>query len=151
MPKATEPITRDYLAEHYAAGIFGDNKWNVYFPHRDEGIDFIATKMIDGELRILPVQVKGLYPTKEKTDKDAYGFSGRLSQTHKDLVLVLVFFDTDHEILHPQDIAFVPFSKVKKTPRGFRFNPCKFKNGKAIPRRDHKNYFNKIGLLELEK
>src|SRR5216683_3941776 len=31
----------DYLVELYVAGVLADAGWNVYFPHRDEGFDFI--------------------------------------------------------------------------------------------------------------
>ena len=56
------PATRDYFAELYVAGLFGDAGWSVYFPKRDVGFDFIATKSIDGDVLIRPIQVKGLYP-----------------------------------------------------------------------------------------
>lgn len=34
----------DYFAELYVAGGFADAGWNVYFPHRDQGFDFIVSK-----------------------------------------------------------------------------------------------------------
>lgn len=37
---------RDYFAELHVAGNFGDAGWNVYFPRRDKGFDFIVTKEI---------------------------------------------------------------------------------------------------------
>jgi hypothetical protein len=40
------PKTRDYFAEMYVAGILADKGWNVYFPKRDIGFDFIITKEV---------------------------------------------------------------------------------------------------------
>ena len=37
-------MSRDYFAEMYVAGILADNGWNIYFPRRDNGFDFIITK-----------------------------------------------------------------------------------------------------------
>jgi hypothetical protein len=32
----------DYFAELYVAGLMANAGWNVYFPHRDRGLDFIV-------------------------------------------------------------------------------------------------------------
>ena len=48
------PDTRDYFAELYVAGIFGDAGWSVYFPKRDVGFDFIVSKSVDDEILIKP-------------------------------------------------------------------------------------------------
>jgi len=101
------PATRDYFAELYVAALFGDAGWSVYFPKRDVGFDFIATKPAGGEVLIRPVQVKGLYPTAEKTDKATYGFKGKLTALHNLMVLALPFFHNTN--LHaPEHIAFMP-------------------------------------------
>lgn len=55
-------MKHDYLAELLVAGILADDGWNIYFPHRDEGFDFIISKQVDGREIIRPVQVKGKYP-----------------------------------------------------------------------------------------
>lgn len=68
---------RDYFAELYVAGLMGDNGWNVYFPKRDIGFDFIATKSIEGSVLIRPVQVKGLYPSEAKKTRLGTGISER--------------------------------------------------------------------------
>jgi len=39
---------RDFFAELYVAGILGDAGWSIYFPKRDVGFDFIATKELRG-------------------------------------------------------------------------------------------------------
>jgi len=35
----------DFFAELYVAGRFADAGWNVYFPRRDRGFDFIASRL----------------------------------------------------------------------------------------------------------
>jgi|SRR5712664_1406162 len=82
----------DYLAELYVAGVLADAGWNVYFPHRDEGFDFIISKYLGDRIVLRPVQVKGKYPTKDKTDKAAYGYMGRLSALHNEMVWLYPIF-----------------------------------------------------------
>src|SRR5947209_1336736 len=62
-------MSRDYFAEMYVAGILADNGWNIYFPRRDKGFDFIITKPIGDEIIVRPVQVKGKYPEVEISTK----------------------------------------------------------------------------------
>ena len=61
-------MSRDYFAEMYVAGILADHGWNIYFPRRDKGFDFIITKDLGERMLVRPVQVKGLYPTGAKTE-----------------------------------------------------------------------------------
>jgi len=89
------PDTRDYFAELYVAGLFGDAGWAVYFPKRDVGFDFIVSKSANDEVLIRPIQVKGLYPTAAKGDKTSYGYKGELSTIHQQMVLVLPFFSAN--------------------------------------------------------
>jgi hypothetical protein len=101
------PHQRDYFAELYIAGLMGDNGWSVYFPKRDVGFDFIATKtvfiatktVVSGVL-IRPVQVKGLYASEAKKDKTGYGYIGMLSQLHDDMALVLRISQLIVQALH---------------------------------------------------
>jgi hypothetical protein len=51
------PQTRDYFAELYVAGVFGNAGRAVYFPKRDEGFDFIVTKAVGMNVLIRPVKV----------------------------------------------------------------------------------------------
>jgi hypothetical protein len=94
------PHQRDYFAELYIAGLMGDNGWSVYFPKRDVGFDFIATKTVVSGVLIRPVQVKGLYPSEVKKDKTGYGYIGMLSQLHDDMALVLPFSQLIVQALH---------------------------------------------------
>jgi hypothetical protein len=143
------PATRDYFAELYVAALFGDDGWSVYFPKRDVGFDFIATKQVGDEVLIRPVQVKGLYPTEGKTDKSTYGFDGQLTAVHSHMVLAIPFFSYANQQA-PEQVAFIPLSRCKKTSDGGRqCSPCKFEDGKAVPRRDFKTFFGKDGLASV--
>jgi hypothetical protein len=144
-------IVSDYFAELYVAGRFADAGWNVYFPHRDKGFDFIVSKpnATLGQL-IRPVQVKGKYPTKEKGDKTVYGYVGRLTQTHTEMVLAIPFF-SKHQTSVPSFVAYMPWSLVRQHQRGFRCQPASFRDGEAAPRRDYAKFFDSQGLSLLEK
>jgi hypothetical protein len=141
------PHQRDYFAELYVAGLMGDNGWSVYFPKRDVGFDFIATRTVEGAVLIRPVQVKGLYPTETKTDKSGYGFIGRLTQTHHDMILVLPFFSTNRVGPAPACIAYMPRATIRaQRGRGHKCTPAKFVAGRPEPRETFRKYFDVEGL-----
>ena len=84
---------QDYFAELYVAGLLANAEWNVYFPHRDRGMDFVISKTgADGVEIIRPVQVKGKYPSSDKGNKATYGYVGKLNQVHPDMILAIPFF-----------------------------------------------------------
>ncbi len=140
----------DYFAELYVAGRFADAGWNVYFPHRDKGFDFIASKKTEaGDYLIRPVQVKGKYPTAEKGDKNVYGYVGRLTQLHSEMVLAIPFFSNLAPGV-PTCVAYVPLSLIRKHSRGFRSQPATFRDGVPSPRRDYAKFFDVSGLNLLE-
>jgi hypothetical protein len=143
-------IVNDYSAELVVAGTFADAGWNVYFPHRDKGFDFIITKDIEGigEL-IRPVQVKGKYPTGDKMDKATYGYVGKLTKLHPQMVLAMPFYNSNSVIL-PNFIAYLPISMIKKCSRGYRCQPATFKNGEPIKRPFYAKFFDMEGLTLLE-
>lgn len=144
------PATRDYFAELYVAALFGDAGWSVYFPKRDVGFDFIATKPTAETVLIRPVQVKGLYPTAEKTDKATYGFKGELTAVHQSMVLALPFFHTQSPHA-PEHIAFMPLDQCKlPVSGGIRCVPASFTGGHAVPRRESLRYFGEAGLALVE-
>ena len=145
------PITRDVFAEYYVAGLFADAGWEVYSPHRDRGFDFLVTKEVCGETVLVPVQVKGLYPTSSKTDKTVYGYTGKLTAIHPNMVLALPYFDTDHSKPSPLFTAFMPLSEVKHSSRGYRCQPASFKDGAATPRRDFTRFFDSSGIQLIEQ
>lgn len=142
---------RDYFAELFVAGRFADAGWNVYFPHRDEGFDFIITKSVGGDHQIIrPVQVKGKYPNEGKTDKAAYGYVGELSQLHPEMVLAMPFFNGVMSDV-PRFVAYLPFSLIRPHSRGHRCQPATFKDGLPLPRRDHRRFFDAEGLSLIER
>ena len=139
----------DYFAELYVAGRLADADWNVYFPHRDKGFDFIIEKRAGDKSIIRPVQVKGKYPTATKSDKQVFGINTKLT-TQPEMVLAIPYFSPGSKEI-PVCIAYMPFSRLKKTKRGFKCEPAKFKNGLPSPRRDSKDFFGEIGIQRLEK
>jgi hypothetical protein len=141
----------DYFAELYVAGLMADAGWNVYFPHRDRGLDFIACKTGPDSIQIIrPVQVKGKYPSKSKTDKASYGYVGRLNQIHPDMVLAIPFFagNTAGPALF---VAYMPYSAIRPHTRGYRCEPACFAGGRACPRPEFAKYFDKPGLRRVER
>jgi hypothetical protein len=142
---------RDYFAELFVAGRFAEAGWNVYFPHRDEGFDFVVAKDVgSGHQLIRPVQVKGKYPTKGKTDKPTYGYVGRLTQIHPEMVLAIPFFPIVSQDV-PSCVAYLPLSLIRRHSKGYRCQPAAFKAGVPVPRRDHRRFFDDKGLALVER
>jgi hypothetical protein len=139
-------IVSDYFAELYVAGRFADAGWNVYFPHRDKGFDFMISKP-DGQggQIIRAVQVKGKYPTTEKTDKAGYGYIGRLTAIHPEMVLAIPFFSSESPEI-PSHIAYMPPSQIKPHSKGYRCQPATFKAGKPMPKPGYAKFFDANGL-----
>src|SRR5882724_1100166 len=99
------------FAEMYVAGQFAAAGWNVYFPHRDAGFDFIVSKLIAKQRWLVrPVQVKGKY-TSTKASRPGYGYVGRLSQLHPEMVLAIPFFQRG-EKERPVCVAYMPRSQI---------------------------------------
>lgn len=143
--------SRDYFAELYIAGILGDAGWSIYFPKRDVGFDFIATKEIRGSVVMRPVQVKGRYPTDGKGDKSVYGYIGRLTQLHSEMVLAIPFFPVDQQGKAPACIAYMPRWRIRpQSSKGYACQPAQFKDGVPTPRRDFKQYFDLSGIEFME-
>jgi hypothetical protein len=150
--KGLAPKEYSQLAELHVAGLFAEAGWRIYFPHRDDGFDFIAIKSIntlDDRLLIRPVQVKGKYPEHQKLNKPVYGYIGKLTQTHPDMVLAIPYFEQG-SIPVLRHVAFMPQSMLRKHSRGWRCEPAKFLNGLPSPRGDHAKYFDHQGLRRLE-
>ncbi len=140
----------DYFAELHVAGRLADTGWNIYFPHRDVGFDFVISKVgADGPMLLRPVQVKGKYPTGEKTDKTVYGYIGRLTATHPDMVLAIPYFSQLSPGI-PVTTAYMPWSALRPNPRGFRCEPAQYKSGQPVPRRDYARFFDEQGIQALE-
>jgi hypothetical protein len=139
----------DYFAELFVAGRLADSGWNVYFPHRDQGFDFIITKRIlSGDLLIRPVQVKGKYPTDEKGDHAVYGYVGKL-ELHPEMVLAIPFFSNGGDQI-PTFTAYMPAKTIKVHPRGYRCQPSRFRDGMPQIRGDHRIFFDEEGIKNIE-
>lgn len=139
---------RDYFAELYVAGAFADEGWNIYFPRRDEGFDFIVTRRHNDEILVRPVQVKGKYATASKTDKGSYGFSGELSAIHDEMILAIPFFTPSSEKA-PVFTAYLPMPCIRpnqNNPGWYRAFPAYFEDGVPVKRRDYARFFDKSGL-----
>lgn len=142
---------RDYFAEMYVAGILADTGWNIYFPRRDIGFDFIVTKELGKRIVVRPVQVKGKYPSQAKGDAAFYGYVGRLSQLHSDMLLAIPYFPIDRLGVAPLHIAWMPRSRIKdQVSLGYQCVPARFRNGGPVPRRDYVKYFDSAGLAYME-
>jgi len=141
--------TSDYFAELYVAGRLADAGWNVYFPHRDQGFDFIISKAVKGEQVIRPVQVKGKYPSGTKGDWPTYGYIGTLSQLHPEMVLAIPFFSSASNEM-PAFTAYMPRSLIRKHSRGYRCQPATFKDGHPLKRRDYARFFGQSGIELIE-
>ncbi|PJG47067.1 hypothetical protein CAF53_01580 [Sphingobium sp. LB126] len=141
--------SRDYFAEMYVAGVMTDKGWNVYFPHRDQGFDFIATLPTEKGTIVRPVQVKGKYPTEGKTDKARYGYVGKLTAFHPDMVLALPLF-AGLAAPAPRYIAWMPFEEIRAmTKDRWRCEPARFVGGEPRPRDGFVHFFDDAGLARL--
>jgi hypothetical protein len=139
------PKTSDYFAELYVAGRFAEAGWNVYFPHRDQGFDFIVSKLVGADQLIRPVQVKGKYPTEGKRNWPAYGYIGKLSQSHPDMVLAIPYFPFGARDM-PVFTAYLPRGLIKKHSRGYRCQPASFHAGSPVKRKSYERFFGEDGL-----
>jgi len=141
---------KDYFAELYVAGVLARCGWNIYFPHRDEGFDFMISKIVQSRILIRPVQVKGKYPEPDKTDKPVYGYVGKLTQVHPEMVLAVPYFLATATDCPPAFIAYMPHSQIRGSSRGYRCQPAEFKGGRPKPRRDYSKFFDEQGIRLLE-
>lgn len=144
--KGKAPEVRDMFAEMYVAGMFADAGWEIYFPRRDRGFDFVAIKDVKGVPVVRPVQVKGKYPEELKKATRYYGFTGKL-KLHPDMVLAIAYFDRGLFIA-PDCVAFLPTEVIKKGPK-CKCHPAKYEDGRVMPRRDFKEYFGRGGIAKL--
>lgn len=144
--------TRDLFAELYVAGLFADAGWHIYFPKRDHGFDFIASKLIRDSNLLRPVQVKGRYPTTGKTDKRTYGYTGTLSALHPEMVLAIPFFPINREP-SPLFTAFLPRCQIRprrNKPEEYYAFPASFSAGAPAVRRDFRHFVDAEGLQLME-
>ncbi|UZW57636.1 hypothetical protein NUH86_18855 [Sphingobium sp. JS3065] len=143
------PQTRDYFAEMYVAGILADAGWDVYFPRRDKGFDMIVSRPSGASTIVRPVQVKGKYSTDEKTDKARYGYVGRVTAFHNDMILAMPYF-TSQSLGAPMLIAWMPRGEIKQHSKGWRCEPARFVGGVPEARPGFAHFFGAAGLSAFE-
>ena len=142
---------RDNAAELFVAACFAEAGWNVYFPHRDKGFDFIVSKDLgDGRQVLRPVQVKGKYPSDAKTKKTVYGFVGRLSEIHPDMVLAIPYYSSAQSH-HPKFVAYMPRCELRDHSKGYRCQPASFRASEPEIRPGFRGFFDGSGLALLEE
>lgn len=141
-------MTRDYFAEMYVAGVLADAGWDIYFPRRDKGFDMIVSRPAGDATVLRPVQVKGKYASDEKTAKTSYGFVGRLTAFHDDMILAIPYF-TGGTVAAPALIAWMPRSGIRSHVRGSRCEPARFGPRGPEPRPGFAHYFGEKGLTRL--
>jgi hypothetical protein len=150
MPKPKNQ--RDEFAEQYVAGIFADAGWSVYFPRKDKGFDFIVSKKTDAGLIIRPVQVKGKFPETTTAVRKKYGYRGKLTAIHPDMVLVIPLFTSLERLAHPDCVAYMPRTQISAAKEGtFWCGPAKLEKGKVSAKESFKRYFDEEGLKTVEK
>jgi hypothetical protein len=141
-------LTNNRKSKLYVAGRLADAGWNIYFPHRDEGFDFVISKFVGDVPLLRPVQVKGKYPTDEKGNKLVYGYVGKLTQTPPEMVLAIPYFSGTASV--PCCVAYMPMVAVKPHARGFRCEPATYRGSMAQPRRDYQKFFDDTGIHRLD-
>ena len=142
---------RDEFAEQYVAGIFADAGWSVYFPRKDKGFDFIVSKRTDAGMVVRPVQVKGKFPETQTAVRKKYGYRGKLTAVHPQMVLVIPLFTSLKRLAHPDCIAYMPFGKITEVKRGgYWCGPAKLEHGEVSAKESYQAYFDDAGLRALE-
>ena len=110
----------------------------------------MISKIIGNDMVIRPVQVKGKYPESLKTNRAVYGYVGKLSQSHPEMVLAIPYFPVTIKNSHPTCIAYMPASQVRQHVRGCRCEPAEFRDGEPKPRRYYARFFDDQGIELLE-
>jgi hypothetical protein len=138
-------------AELLVASKMAARGWNIYSPHRDIRIDFIATKQMGDTLLIRPVQVKGCYYRKRK-DSSCYGKSNMdLNQIHDEIVLAIPFFYPKEGQKELQFVAYMPRKQIRRQPNGkYRCQTAMVKDGRPKPRPGYMKFFDLGGLQLME-
>lgn len=145
------PNQRDEFAEQYVAGIFADAGWSVYFPRKDKGFDFIISKNTADGMIIRPVQVKGKFPETRTAIRRKYGYRGRLTALHPDMVLAIPLFTSLRRLSYPDCVAYMPRNHISEPKKNlFWCGPAKLINGQVSPKDSFRKYFDEEGLKALE-
>lgn len=153
-PKQPARKYRNQFAEMYVAGCFMDAGWQVFFPQRDEGFDFIVAKRTANGTCLRPVQVRGCYrqPDAKVKNKATYGKGTiLLSQIHSDMVVAIPFF-SEQSPHYPHGVAYLrlPDLKTNSEKGNFYSYPAQLRDGVAQARPSYAGLFGAAGLARLE-
>jgi hypothetical protein len=78
-----------------------------------------------------PGQVKGKYPTADKTDKNVYGYIGKLTELHPDMVLAIPF---SRRFSNPSPSRRGPWSRASTPTRPTTTSPADVVLGGSVSR-----------------
>jgi hypothetical protein len=120
------------------------------FSTSGRGFDFIISKHVDQKIVIRPVQVNGKYPTSGKWDKASYGYVGKLTALHSEMVLAIPYFLSDDLVKSPVCAAYMPHGLIRRLKKGYRGQPATFKVGRPQPKRHYRQFFDADGIRLLE-
>jgi hypothetical protein len=100
---------------------------------------------------VRPVQVKGKFPETTTAVRKKYGYRGRLTAIHKDMVLAIPLFTSLERLAHPDCIAFMPLSTITEPKKGLYWcAPAKLEKGKVSAKESFKHYFGEDGIRYVE-
>lgn len=146
--------SRKEFAEFQIASLLSKASWDIYIPYRDKGWDFIASKRIktiNGVLEIFrPIQIKGKYSTTKLKNYKQYGYRGKLSKVHDDMVIAIPFYPLG-TANSPVTIAFLPKSRLQCSKTGiYQAAPCSYQNHNIIKLNDYIQFFDSAGISLME-
>lgn len=122
------------------------------FPPRDQDFDFIVTKPVSGSILVRPVQVKGKCPTRDKTPKHRYGYRGKLTALHPEMVLAMPFFGPDPHGA-PRFTVYLPVGQISPwgaRPGQYRVEPAAYRDGQASARPRYRRFSDVEGVALLQ-
>jgi hypothetical protein len=143
---------RSTTAEFLVLQQFVDRRWEIYFPYRDKGFDFVVSKRIGSQILWRPIQVKGIYPTVKKKDRRDIGLRGKLSRLDPHMVLAMPFFKPGNS-RSPVFIAYIPLSKIRQNPKLDRPHWClaaSHRSGSPRKKSQFEQHYDTQGLKEVE-
>jgi hypothetical protein len=95
--------------------------------------------------------VKGKFPESTTAVRKKYGYRGKLTATHPDMVLVIPLFSSLERLAHPDCVAYMPYNQIGKAKEGtFWCGPAKLEKGKVSAKRSFQRYFDEQGLKAME-
>lgn len=152
-PGADENHAVDYTAEFRVAADLAAAGWQIYFPSRDTGFDFLVMRDTANDVLIRPVQVTSKLPDVGTTDRKTYGTIRNLSRVHPDMVLAIAFYEHTEGGPRHHSTAYLPMSRVvHQTNKKYRCEPARIdEDGRIHHRRDFAGFFDDAGIWMLPR